>query len=59
MYLSYAKIEEIADTVISDFGNRFPEYADTGQFRMPNPTAIDQFAEKYLGLEVTFAHIFF
>ena len=57
MYLSYAKIEQIADSVISDFRKRFPEYADTGQFRMPNVTAIDQFAEKYLGLDVTFAHL--
>ncbi len=57
MYLSYDKIEQIADTVISDFRDKFPEYADTSQFRMPNPTAIDQFAEEYLGLDIKFAHL--
>ena len=56
MYLSHTQIEEIAKVLIDDFDKFF--YDDNDEPRkMPKPTPIDQFAEKYLGLEVSFRRL--
>ena len=56
MYLSHTQIEEIAKVLIDDFDKFF--YDDNDEPRkMPKPTPIDQFAEEYLGLEVSFRRL--
>lgn len=50
MYLSYEKIEEMADAIMLDFNVFF--YGDTAESRKPHPTHIDQFARDYLGMNV-------
>ena len=56
MYLSHAQIEEIAKVLIDDFDKFFYDDNDEPQ-KMPRPTPIDQFAEEYLGLEVSFRRL--
>lgn len=50
MYLSYAKIEEIAQTVLDEFNGFF--FGDSKEGKIPHATPIDQFAQEFLGLSV-------
>ena len=50
MYLSYEKIDKIAETIMSDFNVAF--FRDAREAKQPHATPIDQFASEYLNLDV-------